>query len=324
MARVLGRQSRPLGRRAAGWQHPPHAPRRSTDPHGVSSATPELALPGGPNATWEEGWRGRFSTPGGEAVVRIGARSARMDLPAGRKSAGGALRATAYLPGNLRFAGPPHRLSLRADSWLTTDSLAASVDEFRLGVRRVRPRRRPLRPSPAGGGERFEALLDELDRADSTVDLVPLDSGWELGARMRGGRVPVRVSPVSKGLRLHRIVIVGDGLGNAAAGRRGLLRPDLPPQPQGAHIMIATSTLYISDLSQEKRYAVDLGDELSVHHDVDQTIEHFLSQTGIPRNDLDWSASSRGVRLDKRARLADLENADTSWTVVPTVSAGTP
>ena len=86
--------------------------------------------------------------------------------------------------------------------------------------------------------------------------------------------------------------------------------------------MIANSTLRFSDLSQQKRYSVDLGRDLTVEHDVDHAIEHFLDQTGIPRNDLDWSAYSRGVRLDKRSRIGDLANEDTEWTVVPKVTAG--
>jgi hypothetical protein len=86
--------------------------------------------------------------------------------------------------------------------------------------------------------------------------------------------------------------------------------------------MTATATLRFTDLSQSRVCTVDLGGELTVEHDVDHAIDHFLDQVGIPRDDLEFSAYSRGVRLDKRSRLADLPDADTDWMVLPTVSAG--
>jgi len=86
--------------------------------------------------------------------------------------------------------------------------------------------------------------------------------------------------------------------------------------------MITTSRIQFSDLSQQKRFSTDLTDDLTVDHNVDQAIEHFLEQIGVPENDLPWSAYSRGVRLDKRTRLRDLPEQDGEWTVLPTVSAG--
>lgn len=86
--------------------------------------------------------------------------------------------------------------------------------------------------------------------------------------------------------------------------------------------MIATSRIHFSDLSQQKRFSTDLTGDLTVNHDVEHAIDLFLDQSGIQGNDLDWSAFSRGVRLNKRTRLADLPEADEEWTVLPTVSAG--
>lgn len=86
--------------------------------------------------------------------------------------------------------------------------------------------------------------------------------------------------------------------------------------------MIATSRIRFSDLSQQKHFSTDLTDDLTLDHNVDQAIEHFLDQIGVPENDLPWSAYSRGVRLDKRARLRDVPEEDTDWTVLPQVSAG--
>jgi len=86
--------------------------------------------------------------------------------------------------------------------------------------------------------------------------------------------------------------------------------------------MITTSRIQFSDLSQQKRFSTDLTEDLSVDHNVSQAIEHFLDKIGVPENDLPWSAYSRGVKLDKRARLGDLPEEDGDWTVLPMVSAG--
>lgn len=86
--------------------------------------------------------------------------------------------------------------------------------------------------------------------------------------------------------------------------------------------MTTTATLRVTDLSQSRSCTMDLGEELTPEHDVDMAIDLFLDRLGIPREDLEFSAYSRGVRLDKHARLADLPDEDTEWTVVPTVSAG--
>ena len=86
--------------------------------------------------------------------------------------------------------------------------------------------------------------------------------------------------------------------------------------------MIATTKLRMTDLSHQKRFDTDLGDELTPQHTVDQAIELFIEQTGIPSHGLRWTAFSRGVRLDKKSALADLPESDASWTVMPEVSAG--
>ena len=86
--------------------------------------------------------------------------------------------------------------------------------------------------------------------------------------------------------------------------------------------MTTATKIRFSDLSQQKRFSTDLTDELTVDHNVDQAIEHFLEQIGVPDAGLPWSAYSRGVRLDKRTRLRDLPEEDSDWTVLPQVSAG--
>ena len=86
--------------------------------------------------------------------------------------------------------------------------------------------------------------------------------------------------------------------------------------------MTATSTIEFTDLSQQKRLTTELDEDLTVNHNVDQAIQFFLEQSGIPDNGLQWGAFSRGVRLGNGTALADLDELDRTWTVVPTVSAG--
>ena len=86
--------------------------------------------------------------------------------------------------------------------------------------------------------------------------------------------------------------------------------------------MIATSRIELSDLARQKRLSTDLSTELTPEHTVEQAIEYYLERSNIPDRGQTWTAFSRGVRLDKKARLADLPEADTSWTVAAAVSAG--
>jgi hypothetical protein len=86
--------------------------------------------------------------------------------------------------------------------------------------------------------------------------------------------------------------------------------------------MIATNELVMSDLSKQRRLTARLDDDLTVDHTVDHAIELYLDRMRIPDNGLPWAAFSRGVRLDRKQRLADLTEADDTWTVVPEVSAG--
>jgi len=163
-------------------------------------------LPASPNVTWEESWRGRLSTAGGDAGIRVQVRSARMELPVSRRSGAGALRTNAFLPSNVRFAGPPDDPCLCADAWLPQEAFLASVHAFRVGVRKRGSRRRAWRPREAAPTDTHSSVIESL-ASSPEIDVVPRGGGWELGARVRGQRVAVRVSPESADLRLHRIVI---------------------------------------------------------------------------------------------------------------------
>ena len=86
--------------------------------------------------------------------------------------------------------------------------------------------------------------------------------------------------------------------------------------------MIASNELVMSDLSRQKRFRTRLDDDLTPDHTVDHAVGLYLDRMGIPDNGLPWTAFSRGVRLDRKAQLADLPEAYDRWVVLPEVSAG--
>ena len=80
----------------------------------------------------------------------------------------------------------------------------------------------------------------------------------------------------------------------------------------------------MSDLARQKRLDVDLtaDGELTPRHSVGQAVEHYLENMQVRDRGLRYSAFSRGVMLDSKRRLSDLEETDSDWTVMPEVSAG--
>ena len=88
--------------------------------------------------------------------------------------------------------------------------------------------------------------------------------------------------------------------------------------------MVALSRFAMSDLARQKRVEVVLDDSLLTRkHTVSQALEHYRDRMQIRDGGLRWTAFSRGVMLDGKARLGDLEEeADAEWTVMPEVSAG--
>lgn len=86
--------------------------------------------------------------------------------------------------------------------------------------------------------------------------------------------------------------------------------------------MVATSRLRMSDLSRQLRLETDLSSELTPQHTVGQAVDHFRARSRLPDHGTAWTAVSRGVRLDANARLADVPEVDSQWTVMPQVSAG--
>jgi hypothetical protein len=87
--------------------------------------------------------------------------------------------------------------------------------------------------------------------------------------------------------------------------------------------MVALSRFAMSDLARQKRVEVDLIDGvLTGSHSVSQALEHYRDRLQIRDGGLRWTAFSRGVMLDGKARLGDMEETDADWTVMPEVSAG--
>jgi len=86
--------------------------------------------------------------------------------------------------------------------------------------------------------------------------------------------------------------------------------------------MVTSSVLEMTDIGRRKRFSTDLSGELTPGHNVEQAVDHYLSQVGLPRKDHRWVAVSRGLRLDQKKQLADLPEADNRWKVLPESTAG--
>lgn len=85
--------------------------------------------------------------------------------------------------------------------------------------------------------------------------------------------------------------------------------------------MVPTSTIEMTDLSQQITFETDLSEELTPEHTVDQAVARFRDAKGIPDEGLRWMAFSRGVRLEMGRRLRELPETDAQWLVMPEVSA---
>lgn len=87
--------------------------------------------------------------------------------------------------------------------------------------------------------------------------------------------------------------------------------------------MVATSRVAMSDISRHKRFETTLDGDLTPRHTVGQAIDMYLERMGIPAGNLRWNAFSRGLKLDNKAALAEVADAEeVDLTVMPEVSAG--
>ncbi|MFO0870522.1 MAG: hypothetical protein U0935_16465 [Pirellulales bacterium] len=88
--------------------------------------------------------------------------------------------------------------------------------------------------------------------------------------------------------------------------------------------MVTLNRISMADLARQKRLDVLLADDgdLTPDHSVGQAVDHYLDRMRIDEKQLRWTAFSRGVLLDSKRRIRELEPADEDWTVMPEVSAG--
>ena len=189
------------------------------------------SLPTARGLHWKDGFRGHLNTGKGVAQVRLdvtGGVRIRMKLKR-RLAPAEALVLNAALPANLRVAGPAHRRHLLADASSDPAGFSRNLSEIRQGIRRNANGTGRSRRSPRGERGPYKQVFDQIrngegssDVGESSLDVVDREPGWELGLRIRGGRVPVRVSPERSGLRLYRIVLKQAELSAVESGPGGL------------------------------------------------------------------------------------------------------
>ncbi len=171
---------------------------------------------------WKDGFRGRLNTGEGVAQVQFDATGGvriRMKL-ARRPAPAEALVLNAKLPANLRVGGPAHRRHLLAD--VSADQgFSRNLSEIRQGIRRNANGWGRARRTPRGESAPYQHLFDQLREGDGSFDVVDREPGWELGIRVRGGRVAVRVTAERSGLRLYRIVLKQAELSAVESGPGG-------------------------------------------------------------------------------------------------------
>lgn len=198
-----------------GGAHGRGAPaRRRRDVRGPS---PEH-LPTVKGVEWTDGFRGRVETACGIADARIeGEIGIRVELPLdGPDAPERALEINAALPGNLRYSGPRHARRLVADAPLDVTAFPDFVRELHRGLRRISGAGK-ARARASGAAQGCDDLFEELRRLGGAADVVERGSGFELGTRIRGARVPVRVTAAEDGVRVHRAVVgVGSDCDHAA------------------------------------------------------------------------------------------------------------
>ena len=182
------------------------------------------SLPTARGLHWKDGYRGHMNTGEGVAQVRLDATDGvRIRMKLNRRPAPAeALVLNAALPANLRVAGPAHRCHLLADVSSGQAGFSNNLSEIRQGIRR--------NPDATGKGKRpargdrgpYEHVFEQLREGGGSLDVVDREPDWEIGIRVQGGRVAVRVSPERSGLRLYRVVLKQAELSGVESGSEGL------------------------------------------------------------------------------------------------------
>lgn len=87
--------------------------------------------------------------------------------------------------------------------------------------------------------------------------------------------------------------------------------------------MVAAANINMTDIARQKRLVTNLkSDGLTPRHTVGQAVDFYRREMRLPGEGLQWSAFSRGVKLNNNLLLEDLPDEDAEWTVMPEVSAG--
>jgi hypothetical protein len=89
--------------------------------------------------------------------------------------------------------------------------------------------------------------------------------------------------------------------------------------------MVAAVTMM--DVSRQRRMSLDLNEDrrITPRDTVSRALEHYVHEMIDPaefHHDGNWWAYSRGVKLDTKSRLEDLDPKDDTWLVMPETTAG--
>jgi hypothetical protein len=84
----------------------------------------------------------------------------------------------------------------------------------------------------------------------------------------------------------------------------------------------------MSDVSRQRRMTLDLDSDrrITPRDTVSRALERYVDEMVDPQEfhgqEANWWAYSRGVKLDAKTRLSDLDPQDDTWLVMPETTAG--
>ncbi len=89
--------------------------------------------------------------------------------------------------------------------------------------------------------------------------------------------------------------------------------------------MVAAVTM--TDVSRQRRMSLDFNEDrrITPRDTVGRALEHYVREMIDPaafHHDGNWWAYSRGVKLDTKSRIEDLDPQDDTWLVMPETTAG--
>ena len=84
----------------------------------------------------------------------------------------------------------------------------------------------------------------------------------------------------------------------------------------------------MSDVSRQRRMTLDVNTDrrITPRDTVSRVLERYVDEMVDPQEfhgqEANWLAYSRGVKLDTKTRLSDLDPQDDTWLVMPETTAG--